>query len=205
MRRPSRPRLDLLPLLDVFMVVMFALATIEEERAAAGEDSAERELRLRQAVERRAEAERRAASERLRAATAKRPLAPRSEDVLARLLAVHGVVEVEVAGELQQDGRVVNRCCFRRDPRDATWDDCGAAPVDAAAAERWLTDDGSRLGDALGGAKGSVLVVLRQDAIATYDIAHKLGALVRRRYPGVRVDAGGVTTTLAMCSSPGAE
>lgn len=204
MRRASRPRLDLLPLLDVFMVVMFALATIEEERAEAGAQAAEREQQIRRAVERRAEAELREAEARLQAALADDPGARRREDVLARLLAVHRVVEVEIAGRFEAEGRVVNRCCVRLDPQASAWNDCGAVPVDVAAARRWLERDDGWLAVRDDDAQ-PVLVIVRQDAVATYAMADKLGRVVRERFPQVHVDAGGTVTGSPMCTSLAAE
>ena len=182
--RRARHRLDLLPLLDVFMVVLFVFATIQEEKLdLTTREASAREHRLVAERDRLADglrdAEARAAVPRdddaLRTrmaeleeqlasteANAREQLARagvgdeevRRDSVLAKLLDNYSVFEIEIAGSLDDAGAVVNHCCYRTDPLAKEWRSCGTIPADAQSRDEWWEQGGGGLATALRRTKG---------------------------------------------------
>jgi biopolymer transport protein ExbD len=237
-----RHRLDLLPLLDVFMVVLFVFATMQEHELDASvtrQDELREELevthrRLRDAqaatvevedvaevtaraqrAERETEAWRakadqaREAIEALRTetATALQATAPgedvvRRQEVYRRLLDHFTVYEIEIAGA-EADAAVVNRCCYRTDMQRDGWRSCGEVPAGVADRTRWLDAGAGGLAEVLRKTKGgNALTIVRQDEIATYRIAAKLGELLRLRFDGHEIYAGTTAPTEIECPRP---
>jgi biopolymer transport protein ExbD len=234
-----RHRLDLLPLLDVFMVVLFVFATMQEQELDA---SVTRQSELREALEvthrrlreaeastveaddpaqasaraQRAEQEAQAwqakaeqareAIEALReeTATALEATAPgedvvRREEVYQRLLDHFTVYEVEIAGTEGEAG-VVNRCCYRVDVEREGWRECGEVPPSLEERTTWLDAGAGGLAEVLRKTKGgNALTIVRQDEIATYRIAAKLGELLRERFDGHEIYAGTTAPTEIEC------
>jgi biopolymer transport protein ExbD len=212
----SRRTIDMLPLLDVFMVVLFVFATIQEGTAReiegeANEREAQANERVAAAERDQRAAERRAASngqalealrKQLAATESTSTLPPRVSHVLDRLLEKATVVEIEIVGSLGKDGELGHACCFRSDPRQATFSSCGPMPSDPADIERWLETDGAALGRALratGG--GAALTLIRQDPVAAYRIGARFGDTVRRLFPDRQVYAEAPREMVAMCAS----
>lgn len=211
----------MLPLLDIFMVVLFVFATIQEERL---DSSAEQVQALQAEVSAQREAARSArqdaeATERARAATAvqlqqardevaaKPPVPPavadavREHDVLTKLLDHFTVFEVEVAGIRADDGTIANGCCFRRDPTQAKWESCGQVPPRSEDRGAWLDGEGKPLLSALRRTKGgNAMIIVRQDTTATYRIAHHLDALLRERFADHHLYNEGASATAATCT-----
>lgn len=208
MRPRARPRLELLPLLDVFMVVLFAFAALEQERALVADEHHQDEWRLRQreraehAVAREQwEREQARLQEALRGAE-KTLEAGRQTEVLEKLLELHAVVEVEIAGTLAPDGAVTNHCCFRTDPRAAYWHDCDRIPHRETDVVRWLAEAGNRLAVTLeGDPERSMLVIVRQDRVATFEAGRKLQVAIHDRFPSTVVGWSEREGTVR-CSSP---
>lgn len=225
----SRHRLDLLPLLDVFMVVLFVFATIQEERLdqslrAADELARERDAATAaQAVSERERAsaadagELAAARERIAALEAELartradareviaklpdgPEAVRRQGVLDKLLDRYSVFEIEIAGAIAADGTVVNHCCFRTDPTGDAWRSCGELPAEPSARELWWTEGGGGLEPALRKTKGgNAMTVIRQDERASYRIAARLETLLRERLPDHQIYDDGVAPLEIRC------
>lgn len=228
--RRERHRLDLLPLLDVFMVVLFVFATIQEQRldettrdatALAQElDAAKRAL-----VEREAEllaaadgTELEAVRERLRerdatiaevkanaqatiAGLAAGDDAVRRQSVLVKLLDRYSVFEIEIAGDADETGAVINRCCYRTDPLSTTWTPCGAIPSVAQARTTWWDEGGGGLDLALRRTKGgNAMTIIRQDERASWRIAARLEELLRDRFADQQVYDEGVTLVDVHCT-----
>jgi hypothetical protein len=227
-----RHRLDLLPLLDVFMVVLFVFATMQEHELDVSTerrqqlrdelDVAQQQLGVAQsklataqattiteataaAEQARAEAEQaqqraRQTSEALQALrteteAALESFAPgedavRQHEVYRRLLDHFTVYEIEIHG-VGGDDAVVNRCCYRVDVQSDTWRSCGEVPAAQAQRQGWLDDTGRGLVEALRRTKGgNALTIVRQDEVATYRIASKLGELLRQRFDDHEIYAG---------------
>jgi len=214
-------RLDMLPLLDVFMVVLFAMATIERGETADDEGRSEAEVALA-AAEREAElagaerdearreaAEARASQASLAAALKElrdesaalddaRADAPRRNEVLERLLDQFNVFEIEISGEATADG-IRNRCCFRAD-LDGAWTRCGDVPVDSVERDHYLDDGADGLVEALRKTKGgNAMTLIRQDEQATYRIAGALDDGLRDRLVGHRIYNEGVSLATPLC------
>ena len=220
--RRHRHRLDLLPLLDVFMVVLFVFATIQEQRldettralkareaelqaepdpqvGAPGEADALRE-RLRQAESTIAQV--RADARATIAGLAAGDDAVRRQSVLAKLLDRYSVFELEIAGSVDESGAVVNRCCFRTDPMADAWTDCGAIPPVSTDRTAWWDEGGGGLDLALRRTKGgNAMTVIRQDERASYRIAASMEELLRDRFPDHQIYDEGVSLAEIRCGS----
>ncbi len=229
----TRHRLDLLPLLDVFMVVLFVFATIQEqqlddttaaaEAVAAERDQALARLQAREQELREAEAERERGdeAETLRArnreleealtelrAEAKQALADggggddavRRQSVLLKLLDRYSVFELEISGDVDASGAVINRCCYRTDPLSQTWTSCGEIPLQAPARTTWWDEGGGGLVQALRRTKGgNAMTVIRQDERASYRIAARMEELLRDRFGEQQIYDEGVTLAEIHC------
>lgn len=231
MTRRRRHSLDLLPLLDVFMVVLFVFATIQEQRLDDTTHDAERleqelaqaqrELRAAAAREQaharehaagRAEDDRAAAAlaeaqegarrlrgelEDLRRRVVDREAETQAAltraglpaetlqrlDVLSWLLDKHGVIEIDIVGQLGEDGLPINRCCYRVDPLGAEWRGCGNVPRQVEDRERWLDEESNGLAEALRRTKGgNAMTLVRQDAGTSHRVGHHLAELLRTRF-----------------------
>jgi hypothetical protein len=231
--RRQRHRLDLLPLLDVFMVVLFVFATIQEQRldetsrdadtlaqqlAATERELAAREADLARAAE---DDEAEALRERLRAAEATLAElkadaeatiaglasgddAVRRQSVLAKLLDRYSVFEVEIAGSIDDTGAVVNHCCYRTDPLSTSWTSCGAIPPVAHDRAAWWDEGGGGLDRALRRTKGgNAMTIVRQDDRAGYRIAASMEELLRERFPDQQIYDEGVSLVLVHCAPAG--
>lgn len=212
MNRRARRGIDLLPLLDVFMVVLFVFATIQETQL---DDSAQEleALKAEQAVLREQIA---AAAERDTAARAELearvgeferacgpqvpggPLCPAIEleprdaaeqlavdALLARLFDNVAVFEIELDGAVDVErGILDNPCCYRSGPPKGEWKSCGDMPSDADERTAWIDDGGEGLIDALGrNHGGNAIVMLRQGPRARYRQSNDLAELLRDRLP----------------------
>ena len=226
--RKGRHRLDLLPLLDVFIVVLFVFATVHErkidestqarqelsdrvaqlERELArqqggGADQAQViELRARaQTAERRLEAMREQTAAALeRWATAED--AARDLDVYRKLLDHFTVFEIELAGVEGPGADVVNRCCYRVDVEAGAWRACEAVPADREERRAWIARGGGGLVDALRRTKGgNAMTIVRQDSAAAHRIGSKLGDVLREQFPGHQIYAGGVAPSHVDCTA----
>jgi biopolymer transport protein ExbD len=225
----SRHRLDLLPLLDVFMVVLFVFATIQEQRLDETTRAADERAQQNDALARRlADAEARLAAAdstgetealRERLAAAERTLAEvktnaqatiaglaegddavRRQSVLAKLLDRYSVFELEIAGTLDDTGAVVNRCCFRTDPLATAWTSCGEIPAVASARTTWWDEGGGGLDLALRRTKGgNAMTIVRQDEHASYRIAASMEELLRERFPDHQIYDEGVALAEIHC------
>jgi hypothetical protein len=227
--RRARHRLDLLPLLDVFMVVLFVFATIQEETL----EESTREALAREAklvgerdrlVEELREAEARPNDDAaLRAkvgeleeklasteANARDQLARagigdeavRRDSVLAKLLDNYSVFEIEIAGSLDETGAVVNHCCYRADPLAKAWQTCGTIPADAQARGEWWEQGGGGLATALRRTKGgNAMTIVRQDRRAGYRMAARVEELLRDRLPDHKTYDEGVGVLEIRCGS----
>lgn len=228
----AKHRLDLLPLLDVFMVVLFVFATIQEQRLDAtvqvrdelAERMADLEEVLRQtrALEQQrdrqvesevvAKAEQRDAAlsevkaeaehlrrelqkaresfteqkDEVRASLAEAGVpeeALRRVDLLSRVLDKYSVFEIEVVGSLDEEGAIVNHCCYRVDPLGDGWQSCGEVPQTEEERENWLEGGAGGLTQALRRTKGgNAMTLVRQDQRTTHRIATKMVDLLRERY-----------------------
>jgi hypothetical protein len=215
----------MLPLLDIFMVVLFVFATIQEDRldssteqvdaldaqlaearldAAQAQAQAEASDRARTAATQQlaqAEADAKKAAQQRPPVTASAADAVRQQDVLGKLLDHFTVFEVEVAGHRLDDGTIDNRCCYRSDPTAAAWQSCGLVPPRSESRVLWLESDGEPLLAALRRTKGgNAMVILRQDDLATYRIASHLDDLLRERFPDHHLYNDGVVTTPSSCT-----
>lgn len=191
-------RLDLLPLLDVFMVVLFVFAVSDEERANLAEVERVRE-RERRIADAKAQAELRERMERRIAeleAIPKMEWAPREDadleaqlHVLDGLLERHRVVEIEIDGRWTPSGVLRNVCCYRTDPRSSSWTACGDVSWQAAELTPWWTSLSPTLVEALAevdATKG--VAIVSQNDLATFEIAEKVASFVQRHRPTVHLD-----------------
>ncbi|HET6583763.1 MAG TPA: hypothetical protein VFG69_09950 [Nannocystaceae bacterium] len=220
--RRERHRLDLLPLLDVFMVVLFVFATIQEQRLDETSRDAERmraenrdleqQLELAERERRSADASAEADALRERAreaddelaqvkATAQATIAGlakgddaiRRQSVLVKLLDRYSVFELEIAGAIDDTGAVVNHCCFRADPLATEWQSCGRIPALASERATWWDEGGGGLDLALRRTKGgNAMTIIRQDERASYRMAAHLEELLRDRFPDHQIYDEGV-------------
>jgi hypothetical protein len=226
--RRARHRLDLLPLLDVFMVVLFVFATIQEEtldqttrdalareaKLVAERDRLVEELResearprddatLRAKVgeleEKLASTEANARDQLARAGVGDE--AVRRDSVLAKLLDNYSVFEIEIAGSLDETGAVVNHCCYRTDPLATKWQTCGTIPADAQARSEWWEQGGGGLATTLRRTKGgNAMTIVRQDRRAGYRMAARLEELLRDHLPEHKVYDEGVGVLEIHCA-----
>jgi hypothetical protein len=239
--RRKRSRLDMLPLLDVFMVILFVFATIQErelgeraqEAAALDRELTAARSRLRASEVQSKEALTREASQATAAASAAAGALKRAEagarqaearleqvrakarrrmdqraggqdearrqDVLSKLLDQFTVFEVEIAGQ-KTEGGVRNRCCFRNDPFATAWRSCGEIPATKEARARWLEQGGDGLESALRRTKGgNALTIIRQDAVATYQVGGKIESLLRARFPDHKIYDDGIALIKIAC------
>lgn len=213
--RRSKHRLDLLPLLDVFMVVLFVFATIQEQRldettralesreeelqaqADAGEATALRE-RVRELEDTLAEL--RASAQATLAGLAAGDDAVRRQSVLVKLLDRYSVFELEIAGAIDENGAVINRCCYRTDPLSATWTSCGAIPAVALDRATWWDEGGGGLDLALRRTKGgNAMTIVRQDERAGYRMAARMEELLRDRFADQQIYDEGVSLVEIHC------
>lgn len=186
--RHSVTPVDMLPLLDVIMVVLFAFATIQEVQLESSEDA------IAQAQEGQASAVSALAALSAELAVAQQQVAELkqvqeddiddrwSDSVLSHLLDVSHVVEIELTGHTVEGavGGLVNVCCFRTDPRGGAWETCGLVPVGGAARAEWMRDDGAGLREALQATPdGSALAIVRQGPRTTYKIGERVRDLLR--------------------------
>lgn len=214
----TRHRVDLLPLLDVFMVVLFVFASIQEEtlqhtqaeHADVLAQARQQDVRLAMAdaawVRANAEVERleqALAIEQTRAHADEVALggveALRQRDLLARMRAGAMFVEVEVSGRSNDDGSIINHCCYRIG--EGTWHSCGDVPVTRDALEQWRVSDPDFV-QVLGAPKadGPRFVFVRQNAAATYAIATRIGDVLRARYRDAQVYDGRADFLLETCA-----
>lgn len=213
----------MLPLLDVFMVVLFAMATtqndapaVDDGRAQADAEAAraKAEREAEDAAAQRDQAHREAAESRAAQAALAEALkelrdesgalddaradAPRRNEVLERLLDQFNVFEIEVAGETTEAG-IRNRCCYRAD-LDGPWRRCGDVPVDSVERDHYLDDGAGGLVEALRKTKGgNAMTLIRQDELATYRIAGALDEALRDRLVGHRIYNEGVSLATPLC------
>jgi len=213
--RRSRHRLDLLPLLDVFMVVLFVFATIQEQRldettralqsreeqlAAATEAGETASLRERVRELEDTLAELRTSAQATVAGLAAGDDAVRRQSVLVKLLDRYSVFELEIAGATDDNGAVINRCCYRTDPLSATWTSCGEIPPVGHARETWWDDGGGGLDLALRRTKGgNAMTIVRQDERASYRIAARMEELLRDRFADQQIYDEGVSLVDIHC------
>ncbi len=234
--RRARHRLDLLPLLDVFMVVLFVFATIQEQRldettrdataladerdralarlqereaelaraqaALRGDDEAEA-LRERNRELEAALTELRADAQRDVAALGAGEDALRRQSVLTKLLDRYSVFELEISGDVDTEGAVINRCCYRTDPLAEVWTSCGEIPAQAQARATWWDDGGGGLDLALRRTKGgNAMTVIRQDERASYRIAARMEELLRDSFGEQQIYDEGVSLVEIHCGEP---
>lgn len=219
----AKRSIDMLPLLDVFMVVLFVFATIQEGQL---DDSA---ALLEQAENARLAAEVTAATESARAAAlslehasqvaayeqacgprvANGPLCPAADDdtrELAEVAAVHeqllthvAVFEVEIAGELQPN-QIVDHCCVRIDPPKGEWQRCGVIPAGEQQRADWFDDGGEGLRDILRETRdGYAIVLLKQDLSASYQVSKDFAWLLQERLRDHYVYDNGVSNRALSC------
>jgi hypothetical protein len=196
-RRPLT-KLDLLPLLDVILVVVFVLATIvegrEEVHASAEAANAQRidvltadsENLKRDAADAqdRLEALRQSAEETLDERFGGSE-DYRQESLMEHLLKRSSIVEVELDTAVGPDP--ASRCCYRTDPRRDGWLTCGDMPANAEAQPDWVNGDGRGLFTALSETKaGNAMVVIRQGYGAIWRSGERLRRTVRSREPDRR-------------------
>lgn len=224
-RRRRRP-LDLLPLLDVIMVVLFAFAVIQEtrldedaqrlaasemevaalqsrlERAAAAQQAQSANAQAQAATL--AQAEQRAeglasALTKLREERWPDESSYRRDDVLDKLLDQNAVVEIEVGGLAGPDG-ITNRCCVRSGPRDHDWESCGEVPHDEEGRAQWLRAGAGALVRALRDTRGGRgVTIIRQDVAATWLIGARLDEVLRRDFPEHKIYNDGVAAVTVGC------
>ena len=230
MKRRRRHGLDLLPLLDVFMVVLFVFATIQEqqldvsehelatlrselaamraEAQAEPEPAVELTLRSELAQARGESVELRDALARLRRAAESAAAAGatggaevlRRQEVLGKLIDHFSVFEIEIDGALL-DGVVHNRCCYRTEPLSGQWLACGEVPAAATELRDWLAEGGAGLIDALRRTKGgNAMTIVRQNERATYRVGRKLEEQLRERFPDHKIYDEGVAVHSLACS-----
>jgi hypothetical protein len=230
--RRERHRLDLLPLLDVFMVVLFVFATIQEQRldeTTKDADTLARELESTKRTLADRDAELRAAAdgtelEKVRAQLRERDAtlaevktaaqatiaglatgddAVRRQSVLVKLLDRYSVFELEIAGDTDTTGAVINRCCYRTDPLSAEWTSCGDIPSVAQARVAWWDEGGGGLDLALRRTKGgNAMTIIRQDERASWRIAARVEELLRDRFDDQQIYDEGVSLVEVHCAAP---
>lgn len=227
MRARARHRIDMLPLLDVFMVVLFVFSTIREsEVLEQAEAPAERaralaaELATLQAELERVRAEALARQERVqeehaetvarltreveRATATAGSASVRQRDLLAKLLDHLSVFEIDIVAAGESEDAVVNRCCYRDDPIAGAWQSCGRVPNRSDEREAWFEAGASGLVPAIRRTRGGkALVVLRQDAHAKHRVSRELETLVRARFGDHIVYDEGVALVSTTCADGG--
>ncbi|MFV8749477.1 hypothetical protein ACNOYE_02870 [Nannocystaceae bacterium ST9] len=242
----TRRSVDMLPLLDVFMVVLFVFATIQEHEL---EDSSEALATLERRVEvlevenqaqrgwiAAAERREQALADQLAAAeleaakvrdldeqlaefrrlcgkaTPGGPLCPAIEldpktvqeqlatdTLLARLFDNVAVFEIELQGEVDLEREVLrNHCCFRSDPPDGAWQDCGELPSALTEQAAWIADGGQGLLDGLRRTRGgNAIVLIRQGGKARYRLTNDLADALREQLPDHGIYDDGEVAELA--------
>lgn len=184
MKRRRKHGLDLLPLLDVFMVVLFVFATIQEGKlgesseevatlrarlaAATAEAAAQRrtgaeveQARAELTQAREAQSQLQAAMQELRIA-AERQASNSSmsgAEVLRREDVLARLIDHFSVFEIEIDGElvdgaIVNHCCYRSEPLPTAWKSCGAVPAVTVELSDWLAAGGSGLVESLRRTKG---------------------------------------------------
>lgn len=184
MKRRRKHGLDLLPLLDVFMVVLFVFATIQEQQLG---DSEEQTAALREQLaaareqQAAAQAQQRAAASGATELSEAREQLAQAREVIARLhtSAEQAAATAQLPGaealrrqdvlarlidhfsvfEIEIDGElvdgvVVNHCCYRSEPLTTAWRSCGQVPALGAELRDWLAGGGAGLVESLRRTKG---------------------------------------------------
>lgn len=219
----AKRNIDMLPLLDVFMVVLFVFATIQETQL----DDAS--AQLEQAQTAKLEAELTAATELARATAVSAelsaelaayqqacgprveggPLCPAADADTRELIetaAVHeqllshvAVFEVEIGGE-KHPNQILDHCCVRADPPRGEWRRCGVIPAGEQPRADWFDDGGEGLRDVLRATSdGYAIVLLEQDLAASYQISKDLARLLHERLRDHYVYDNGVSTDALSC------
>jgi hypothetical protein len=219
----AKRSIDMLPLLDVFMVVLFVFATIQEGQL---DDTT---ARLQAAEDAQLAAEMTAATESARAAIVSAelsaelaayqqacgpaveggPLCPAAEPATRELIetaAVHGqllshvaVFEVEIAGE-KHPNQILDHCCVRADPPRGEWKRCGVIPVGEQARADWFDDGGEGLRGVIRETRdGYAIVLLEQNLDASYQVSKDLARLLHERLRGHYIYDNGVSDEGLSC------
>jgi hypothetical protein len=211
----------MLPLLDVFVVVLFVFATIQEQKLDSSvkqveELQAELEARA-EPPPKDAEAEARERELEAKLEQYEQACGPRGPDdplcpaatpegtELAerrqlddRLMENVAVFEIELQGlpNLETD-RTQIRCCFRADPPRGPWRSCGELPTASQARSDWFDGGAEGLRDALRQTKdGFAIVMVSQDDAAGLNRTMDLNSLLRDRLDTHHVYDLGVVETL---------
>jgi hypothetical protein len=219
----AKRSIDMLPLLDIFMVVLFVFATIQEGQL---DDTT---TLLAEAENARLAAEVTAATESARAAVlsaelsaelaayeqecgprvADGPLCPAADPDTRQLIEVaqvHGqllshiaVFELEIAGEAHPN-QILDHCCVRADPPRGEWRRCGVIPAGEQPRADWFDDGGDGLRDVLRETRdGYAIVLLEQDLAASYQVSKDLARLLHERLRGHYVYDNGVSNDGLSC------
>ena len=219
----ARRNIDMLPLLDIFMVVLFVFATIQEGQL---DDTS---AQLEQAENAQLAAEITAATESLRAATQyaeltaqlteyqlacgprveNGPVCPAAEPAtreLVEVARVHeellskvAVFEVVIVGE-RGTNHALDHCCIRPDPPIGEWRSCGVIPRDAQQRADWFDDGGEGLRDLLRATKdGYAIVLVEQDLAASYQVGSDLALLLKERLRNHYIHDNGVSAEPLSC------
>lgn len=210
--------LDMIPFVDIMIVVLFIFATIEEgeheaseapEKVAELEKENERlnaELAKLGGQKRTAELERDELSKAVEASKDQIDQsleARRKNEVIGALLGEAQVIEVEIEGEPGAED-TVNRCCFRRFSLKGEWKTCGVVPNDPDERTRWLDDGAGGLLTELNATGATpTMVLIRQEKDAAYNISDKLGEQVRGRTPIKKTYSITVDTPVERCVPAG--
>ena len=175
----------MLPLLDVMMVILFIFATVQEARLV--EQEAEARMAAADTAASHAQSrDQQKQIEKLQETLAKeRADKPVPQDVVDQLLKLANVVELELAGKPDGDGGVINRCCYRTDPRVEAWQSCGLVPPETEFRRQWWQADGASLASALEATASSdtAVVIIRQGQRTTFRIGENLRRLIRGQVP----------------------
>ncbi|NUP11534.1 MAG: hypothetical protein HOW73_36275 [Polyangiaceae bacterium] len=208
--------LDMIPFVDIMIVVLFIFATIEEGEttpSTALADLQEQNDKLKADVSKSdakriaVEAERDELEKTIEAskqAVEQGLEANRQREVMKALLGEAQVVEVEIEGN-PTDAGSVNTCCYRRFAVDAPWKSCGEIPSDGDERARWLDfGAGGLLPELNATGKTPTLVIIRQEKDAAYNISDKLGTDIREKTPIQKAFASTVETSVQRCTAAGA-
>jgi hypothetical protein len=110
------------------------------------------------------------------------------------------VFEIEIDGEIDGSGAVVNHCCLRDDPLGSAWQSCGDVPVTPAERGAWLDTGGGGLVGALRRTKGgNAMTIVRQSDRASYRIAAALEGSLRERFAEHQIYDEGVGLAEIRC------
>jgi hypothetical protein len=182
----AKRSIDMLPLLDVFMVVLFVFATIQEGQL---DDTSSQ---LEQAENARIAADSTAADPDTRELT---EVAVVHEQLLNHI----AVFELEIAGE-RQPNQVLDHCCVRADPPRGEWRRCGVIPTGDGPRADWFDDGGEGLRDVLRETRdGYAIVLLKQDLAASYQVSKDVARLLHERLRGHYVYDNGLSDGPLSC------